>query len=78
MWLVSEIFKRGLDDKILFSALNRYEDSKEDLMKDVVHQDKELGASGDIVRSIKESKVLDKLPIYLDVGDFNKERNICL
>ena len=71
LWLVSEIFKRGLDDKILFSALNRYEDSKEDLMKDVVHQDKELGASGDIVRSIKESKVLDKLPIYLDVGDFN-------
>ena len=71
LWLVSEIFKRGLDDKILLSALNRYEDSKEDLMKDVVHQDKELGANGDIVRSIKESKILDKLPIYLDVGDFN-------
>ena len=47
------------------------QDSKEDLMKDVVHQDKELGANGDIVRSIKESKILDKLPIYLDVGDFN-------
>ena len=71
LWLVSEIFKRGLDDKILLSALNRYEDSKEDLMKDVVRQDKELGANGDIVRSIKESKILDKLPIYLDVGDFN-------
>ena len=71
LWLISEIFKRGLDDKILLSALNRYDESKEDLMKDVVHQDKELGASGDIVRSIKESKVLDKLPIYLDVGDFN-------
>ena len=71
LWLVSEIFKRGLDDKILLSALNRYDDSKEDLMKDVVLQDKELGANGDIVRSIKESKILDKLPIYLDVGDFN-------
>jgi len=71
MWLVSEIFRRGLDTKILLSALNRYDDSKEDLMKDVVHQDKELGANGDIVRSIKESKILDKLPIYLDVGDFN-------
>ena len=71
LWLVSEIFKRGLDDKILLSALNRYDESKEDLMKDVVHQDKELGANGDIVRSIKESKILDKLPIYLDVGDFN-------
>ena len=71
MWLVSEIFRRGLDTKILLSALNRGDYSKEDLMKDVVHQDKELGASGDIVRSIKESKVLDKLPIYLDVGDFN-------
>ena len=71
MWLVSEIFRRGLDTKILLSALNRYDDSKEDLMKDVVLQDKELGANGDIVRSIKESKILDKLPIYLDVGDFN-------
>ena len=71
MWLVSEIFRRGLDDKILLSALNRYGDSKEDLMKDLVYEDKELGANGDIVKSIKESKILDKLPIYLDVGDFN-------
>ena len=71
LWLISEIFRRGLDDKILLSALNRYDDSKEDLMKDVIYQDKELGANGDIVRSIKESKILDKLPIYLDVGDFN-------
>jgi len=71
LWLISEIFKRGLDDKILLSALNRYDDSKEDLMKDVVQQDKEWHANGEMVRSIKESKILDKLPIYLDVGDFN-------
>ena len=71
MWLVSEIFRRGLDTKILLSALNRYEDSKEQLMKDMIREDKEYGANGEMVRSLKESNFLDKLPIYLDVGDFN-------
>ena len=71
MWLVSEIFRRGLDTKILLSALNRYEDSKEQLMKDMIREDKEYGAKGEMVRSLKESNFLDKLPIYLDVGDFN-------
>jgi hypothetical protein len=71
MWLLSEIFNRGLDSKILFSALNRYEYSKEDLMKEVVIADKEWGANGEIVRSVEECKLLDKLPIYLDVGDWN-------
>jgi len=71
MWLLSEIFRRGLDDKILLSALNRYDDSKEQLMKDMIREDKECGAKGEMVRSLKESNFLDKLPIYLDVGDFN-------
>ena len=71
MWLLSEIFRRGLDTKILLSALNRYEDSKEQLMKDMIREDKEYGANGEMVRSLKESNFLDKLPIYLDVGDFN-------
>ena len=71
MWLVSEIFRRGLDTKILLSALNRYEDSKEQLMKDMIREDKEYGANGEMVRSLKESNFLDKLPIYLDIGDFN-------
>ena len=71
MWLVSEIFNRGLDSKILLSALNRYEDSEYDLMKQIIEQDKEWHANGEMVRSIKESKFLDKLPIYLDVGDLN-------
>ena len=71
MWLVSEIFRRGLDTKILLSALNRYGDSKEQLMKDMIREDKEYGAKGEMVRSLKESNFLDKLPIYLDVGDFN-------
>ena len=71
LWLISEIFKRGLDDKILLSALNRYDDSKEDLMKDMSREDSEYRANGEMVRSLKESNFLDKLPIYLDVGDFN-------
>ena len=40
-------------------------------MKDMIREDKEYGANGEMVRSLKESNFLDKLPIYLDVGDFN-------
>tara|TARA_B100000287_G_scaffold433998_1_gene497199 strand:+ start:4832 stop:6154 length:1323 start_codon:yes stop_codon:yes gene_type:complete len=71
MWLVSEIFRRGLDDKILLSALNRYDEEIEVLYKSVVSADKEVGANGEMVRSLKESNFLDKLPIYLDAGDWN-------
>ena len=71
MWLVSEIFRRGLDTKILLSALNRYGDSKEQLMKDMSRKDREYRAKSEMVRGLKESNFLDKLPIYLDVGDFN-------
>ena len=59
--LLSELYRRKLDKYCLISALNRDDDDIDTLREGV----REFQPSG--VKSLDESKILDKLPIYLDI-----------
>jgi len=59
--LLSELYRRKLDKYCLISALNRDDDDIDTLREGV----REFQPSG--VESLDESKILDKLPIYLDI-----------
>jgi hypothetical protein len=59
--LLSELYRKNLDKYCLISALNR-DDDKIDTLRERV---REFYPSG--VESLIESKILDMLPIYLDI-----------
>ena len=59
--LLSELYRRNLDRYCLISALNRDDDDIDTLRERV----REFQPNG--VKSLEESKILDKLPIYLDI-----------
>jgi hypothetical protein len=66
--LLSELYRRKLDKYCLISALNRDDDDTDTLRERV----REFQSNG--VQSLDKSKILDMLPIYLDV-DRNLSKN---